>query len=344
VIKNIQALRAVAALMVVFVHLSDFLRTLKVPSFGAGGVDLFFVISGFVMVHTTRVRTPTWSQFVRNRIARIVPIYWLLTLVVFAIAVFAHSWVKATSGDEVQLAKSLLFIPFRKSDGLVQPVLFVGWTLNYEMFFYALFAFGLAWRNYLLGLAWVFGILSVLVLVGLIWNPNAVIPAFYTNSRMLEFALGMAIGILTDRAPKSVHAPVKWIFLLTALCLPGIVIAPLIWPGAALTVTAGIPSAILVAGAVLLERWGWSIKSVVVMMVGDASYVLYLSHPYVTVPIQKFAKHLLHPTRLSSLVLIGLSLAAVTTVALVLHKIVERPLSKAARTLLSTTPLKSQPA
>src|SRR4029434_7909282 len=66
-----------------------------------------------------------------------------LTVVVFAVALFIPAAVQATSANPIQLLKSLLFIPFVKSNGLVHPVLFVGWTLNYEMFFYALFTIGL---------------------------------------------------------------------------------------------------------------------------------------------------------------------------------------------------------
>src|SRR5687767_4907064 len=83
-IDNIQVLRAVAALLVVFVHLDGFLRVLGLRPFGHGGVDLFFVISGFIMVYTTRGRPITPAAFLLNRITRIAPIYWLITLAVFA--------------------------------------------------------------------------------------------------------------------------------------------------------------------------------------------------------------------------------------------------------------------
>ena len=73
-IKNVQVLRAIAALLVVNVHLKDFLDIIRVPSVGSGGVDLFFVISGFVMVLTTQTKRPSAADFAKNRIARIVPI------------------------------------------------------------------------------------------------------------------------------------------------------------------------------------------------------------------------------------------------------------------------------
>jgi peptidoglycan/LPS O-acetylase OafA/YrhL len=93
-----------------------------------------------------------WS-FMANRIARIAPIYWTITLAVFTISPVAPSLLQATMPDWRELLKSLAFVPFEKSNGLTQPVLFVGWTLNYEMLFYALFAAGLSVRSRRLGAA-----------------------------------------------------------------------------------------------------------------------------------------------------------------------------------------------
>jgi exopolysaccharide production protein ExoZ len=134
VLKNVQALRAVAAVMVVFVHLDQLGVAAGGRSglFEAGnaGVDLFFVISGLIMVLTTWGRPIGPRRFFVNRLKRVVPLYWIVTLAVFAIAVVAPSLMQATRADPVELAKSLLFIPFAKANGLVQPVAFVGWTLN----------------------------------------------------------------------------------------------------------------------------------------------------------------------------------------------------------------------
>src|SRR6185437_14170487 len=134
-LDNIQALRAIAALLVVFVHLAVPVAALGVAPFGAGGVDLFFVISGFIMVYTTVGRPISGAEFLGRRIVRIVPLYWLLTLAVFGIALIAPTLLQFTTASWGQLLKSLFFIPFAKANGDVQPVLFLGWTLNYEMFF-----------------------------------------------------------------------------------------------------------------------------------------------------------------------------------------------------------------
>src|SRR5580693_2772498 len=99
-IRNIQALRALAVYLVVLEHSLGTLAlgTVEVAklNFGGAGVDIFFVISGFIMVVTTDTRETQAGDFMWHRIVRIVPLYWLLTLVVFAVALIAPSLVQAT--------------------------------------------------------------------------------------------------------------------------------------------------------------------------------------------------------------------------------------------------------
>ncbi len=334
--------------MIVSVHLDDLLKTDKIPSFGTSGVDLFFVISGFVMVHTTRLNPPTPTQFMKNRLARIVPIYWLLTLTLFLVAAFEPSWVQSTVANPLQLLDSLCFIPFKKSNGFVQPLLFLGWSLNYEMFFYLLFAFGLGCRNYLLGVYGVVALLCCFVFIGLWFQPTGVILAFYTDPRILEFALGVAVALWCDRLPGQFSVRPIWLVSASIVSLGLIMAAPDVWPiikwpSLSMFLFVGFPSAILVAAAVLLERWDWNIESALVIAVGDASYVLYLSHPYLISPLQRVALKL-HPTGLVSVGLAALLIFLAVLLGYLLHIYVERPMSRLARELLSTNRLKAQPA
>src|SRR5690348_14430150 len=127
-LHNIQLLRAVAALMVVCIHLDAMFSKLGVLIPDAG-VDLFFVISGFIMVQVSSNTLP--RMFFARRLIRVVPLYWTMTFLIFICAAIAPSLFVNTSADFISLAKSLLFIPFAKSDvGMAQPLLFVGWTLN----------------------------------------------------------------------------------------------------------------------------------------------------------------------------------------------------------------------
>ncbi len=133
-LSSLELLRFVAALLVVLFHL---------PSIGIGefGVDIFFVISGYVMMLSTATGS---HQFLLKRLIRIVPLYWAATLAVFLIALLIPSLLNNTSANLVHLIKSLLFVPFDKNGTGHQPLLTIGWTLNFEMYFYLLFAVGCA--------------------------------------------------------------------------------------------------------------------------------------------------------------------------------------------------------
>ena len=329
-IYNIQVLRAVAALLVVYVHLWPLAGRLGAPAFGSAGVDIFFVISGFIMVYTTARSDVGPLGFAADRICRIVPIYWLITLAAFALAAAAPRLFNSTVADPVQLAKSLLFIPFVKRSGLIQPVLFVGWTLNYEMFFYALFALGLAVRARIL-LATV--ALAALAVAGLIWRPDNVFLRFYTDSRILEFALGMWVAVLTGPGQAAVRWPKGLLMAVAATSLVAAVALPVAFPHAPPLLASGLAAAVLLWSVVRLEEagaamtWGWALA------LGGASYTLYLTHPFVVdAAIKLFARV---PGPLAAVVGVPLSLAAAAGAALLISRWLEVPLTRAARRIIA---------
>lgn len=175
-LAGIQALRFGAALMVVGAHL--------IPGFeniGRHGVDVFFVISGFIMVYTSealfgQVGAP--RRFLLNRLTRIVPLYWLMTLLTASIQ---HPTAAHT-------AMSLLFVPV---DGL--PVLSVGWSLNIEMFFYLAFSMALLVARRI-AVQLVCGVLIGLVLLGLSCDLPSAIKVYWATPQMLWFVIGMLLG------------------------------------------------------------------------------------------------------------------------------------------------------
>lgn len=198
----LQALRAVAAWLVVVDHALVDVTSADAKNpitqlawiLGSIGVSVFFVISGFIMVLISwddfGQRGAT-AKFLRRRIIRIVPLYWLAT-----IAAFAFHKVSATHGADAgwsELLKSLLFIPYRDEAGGWTPILSQGWTLNYEMFFYAIFAVALVFhRSFALmgvGLA-----LATFSLIGLSFSPG--ILAFFSSPIVLLFVLGIGLAVL----------------------------------------------------------------------------------------------------------------------------------------------------
>ena len=336
VVQNIQLLRGFSALLVIFFHLDRLLSLLGSPPFGSGGVDIFFVISGFIMVYTTTNRDVSPRSFIAERVARIVPPYWAITLAVFAVAVMTPSLLQATRANWTELFKSLSFIPFTKSNGLVEPLLFVGWSLNYEMFFYIIFAVGLGFRARRMGAFSVIACLALLVSAGLALRPHGVVARFYTSPVMLDFVLGMMIGLSYQRLPARAGVPLKAATAsLVFLSAGAIILLPLAAPHISKFVLCGLPAGLVVSGALQLERWGWAVRSRLPLRLGAASYSIYLVHPFVTQLAQKLTARL-DPTRLAALFILIATLVAASVVGILVHQLVERPLSRAARRLLKT--------
>src|SRR5689334_16532037 len=145
---SIQWLRGIAALMVVAFHTNTLAlhpsARMDFLAIGETGVDLFFVISGFIMTITTvDKRAP--GEFLRRRIIRVVPLYWMITLSYAALAVMAPTLFRSASPDFLHTLGSLAFVPqfHPLFPSAIWPVVIPGWSLNYEMFFYGIFALAL---------------------------------------------------------------------------------------------------------------------------------------------------------------------------------------------------------
>lgn len=276
-IWSIQYLRAAAALMVVLFHAQGMAGEYfgaQGPAFGAAGVDIFFVISGFIMWTTTSSESVTPASFVKHRIVRIVPLYWAITLFLYAGWLIARGHV--ATPPIADLVRSLLFIPYVSArSGEIQPLLIAGWTLNFEMFFYAVFACALLLarrhRAVLVG-AVLLGFVALRAFV----SPATAIALTYTSPLLIEFVLGCMLGILYER--KSLPAPVMAVLIIAlgsalmtatdALSAADIGFDRFIgW---------GVPAFLIVAGALGLEPFirHWRLPA----LLGDASYSIYLSH------------------------------------------------------------------
>ena len=200
----LQALRAVAALLVVFTHsIYTLVEKSGLPdqyierfSFtGTWGVAIFFAISGFIMIHISKdlfTKDGASSKFLLRRILRIVPLYWIATFIYTAKLTVEGDF---PGGQDLLL--SLLFIPFFDDTGLIRPVYGLGWTLNYEMYFYLIISFSLIFtRNF--ALVFVFLLIGAPVLLFPILGLQNAGPFAYFVSRpiILMFLLGIAARVL----------------------------------------------------------------------------------------------------------------------------------------------------
>src|ERR1700733_9294479 len=143
--QSIQALRGIAAVMVMIFHAGlRFDQSEMTFRIGNAGVDIFFIISGFVMWTVAARRPSDPLVFLRRRFVRLVPLYWLWTVAVIAAWALIPSAFPRMHPTVGHVALSLAFLPHLSPDsGRITPVLGQGWTLNFEVFFYVLFAAGL---------------------------------------------------------------------------------------------------------------------------------------------------------------------------------------------------------
>jgi exopolysaccharide production protein ExoZ len=335
----IQVLRGLAAFAVVALHAiqevdkmakrigSSFPYEKTLPL--NAGVDLFFVISGFVMVYASRNmfgEAQNIGPFLYRRAARIIPIYWLATTVYIGLSVFGLAPLNRVAPDLMEVITSYLFIPYPRPDGLVQPIYSLGWTLNYEMFFYALFALVLPFRRSF-AVPLLAGLLALLVLIGLSIPTSAVQFHFWTRAIILEFGAGMIIAQLALQGFKP-GRPLAYGLIGAALLY--FAVAPSLLPEFLhdRAILLGVPSAALVVASLsfndldysgLIGRW--------LVKLGDSSYALYIMHPFALRGLAVIAGLAL--TKISPWFFIAACLVAACVMAHFVYLWFERPVTKA---------------
>ena len=278
---SIQYLRALAALSVVAFHACQWA---KIPfDIGSAGVDVFFVISGFIMWRTTSGAQARPVAFLRKRAIRIVPLYWIVTIGLVVSALAFPDRFRDVQPTPWHVFASLAFIQHLNPIGLPFPILPVGWTLNYEAVFYLLFAGALLVplrrRAMVLTLA-----LACLTFAGFIYPPAYIM---LLNPLLLEFAAGMWLArFMEEGMTPGRHA--GWMLFVGGLAsfalmqLMGVewdLWRPLFW---------GLPAFMLVAGLTAVEQDAGLRRVPVLASLGDASYAIYLVH---TLAMGAFAVH-----------------------------------------------------
>lgn len=322
-LRSVQALRAIAALMVVVFHAASHCdtRSLTPASFqwwvnGSAGVDIFFVISGIVIVLSAqrlRASVDSWRVFLFARVRRIVPMYWLVTIAKLGIIIAAPAMISRAAPLGVwHVLGSFLFIPIPDASGSDLPVVEIGWTLTYEMMFYGVITLALFSRTKILPLA--------VCALGM-FAACRFLTSEFGNTIVVEFLFGVVIATYMDRF--RIATPVAAILLSVGFvlicCMPigSGVLRPLTW---------GLPAAAVVLGAVALETPAQRFLPAGLLLLGDASYSLYLSHGFVIPVIYDVGKHahLLGGGLMVTTVLGGVCASALFAVCLYLA--VERPL------------------
>ncbi|WP_414473662.1 acyltransferase family protein [Microvirga sp. M2] len=332
----IQILRACAALAIAIHHAQfdagaiaarlggPFQPLDRIP--WAAGVDVFFVISGFIIVYSSQTLfgSPGAGRvFLMRRLGRVVPLYWTVTSLYLAVALVLPGVLNSEILEPGFILASYLFIPLGRPDGAVQPLYSLGWTLNYEMYFYVLFALTLAWPKRT-SIGMLIGVLLAATVVGSVVSLPQPLD-FWTGPIILEFAFGVALAHLKSQGlvlPRGVRA---------AFAIGGL---GLLLAGANLSmprpVAYGVPAALFVAAAALgadrVRPETWLVR--MGNALGDASYALYLVHPFVI----RAGREVVLRTGLGAVIgpwgYVALVLAGAVLASLMIFRWYERPMTE----------------
>lgn len=334
-LSSIQILRGVAAFLVVIAHVIEHPLT-QIPNAvfvtGRFGVEIFFVISGFIIMYVTPDGPFAPFGFAARRILRIVPLYWACTVAVFALAIVAPSAFKQTTADWNYLLHSLAFVPMPRPGSLDdwRPLLKLGWSLQYEMFFYLLIAL-LFWCHSRMQRAVVVTALLVpLVLASLVVEPRADLVAHYANVNHMGFIVGVWLAVahragVFDRIRAGAFAPaaaVATVAVAATAVLYGETMPEIL--GIVDHTPMTIAAAAIVATGLYAEAWSRG-RNAVLERVGDWSYSLYLTHMFVVGAAWSVAGKL-HLASPIALVGLGIGTVAVSlVVAAVSWRLIEVP-------------------
>ncbi len=280
----------------------------------ATGVDIFFVISGFIMYVAASNETP--FEFLRKRIIRIVPLYWVATLAFVLVKTKLHVF-SITTEDLLHILKSLAFIPHEDptNPGKFWPYLIQGWTLNYEMFFYLIFFVSLTIKNVI-----AFTSITILVLfaVGQFFGFQSATAATCTSPLLLEYLIGIWLGILYTKAKLNNLA---W---LIPVGFVGLLLSPL-YSTAYTNFGHLIFASMIIAGAASLGKN--TPHSPLAKLLGNASYSIYLTHVIISL---RLANTLFKMAPISGwlqfLSYVALSIFLSTMIGVLIHLYVEKPM------------------
>ena len=332
---NIQALRGAAALLVFAAHLHSFEFGIRdgnaiLPDFlyfGVTGVDLFFLISGFIMVHVTtdlKGGRRQAQQFLFNRMARIYPLYWAAAILLLAVFVL-RQFIMGEPFPATDLLTAIFLLPDAK------PFLNVSWTLTHELYFYGVFTLiVLAARNIIAPL-FVFWA-SVILLAGFI---NVTPMNAWTNvvfsPLSFEFMGGAIIAIMVRNGVTRggfyvLGAGVILLAIITFL-MPHSVYPTLASQHVLRTSVYLAPYALILYGAISLELHKPSglLAPSWLCRLGDASYALYLVHVPVLLVIARLVSSLIDTGLAASLIFIPVATGACLITAFLAHYFIEKP-------------------
>lgn len=281
-LSSINMIRTFSCLMIAVYHVTESANAHSTGLYltfelASPGFHLFLLISG-VMLAVTVKPDETPLAFFLSRAVRIVPIYWVLTSVTLLMAI-TRPWLFYQIDLSVpSVISSFLFLPHANLGGVMQPILFVGWTLNYVMLFYLLCAVS-RFAHARLQIPITIGLL-ITVIAGARFMPSETYREFYSNPILLELAMGCVLGLILknpDIARWAARTPM-WPFALIGIA--GLAVATLLDPeGILQAISFGLAGAFLVFACAAQDLFRKPLKLGLLNEGGKISYGIYLIHP-----------------------------------------------------------------
>jgi len=246
------------------------------------GVDMFFVISGFLMVAITRNKPEGYSRafkFLYGRIARIYPLYWIFTSAVFIVFLFRPGWVNSYQGNNVNVLSSFFLIPER-----TLPMLIVAWTLIHEMYFYVMFFFFLLFLKGRYFYFWISAWSILILTVNLTCDRSVPFIKLISHPLSYEFIAGCILAkvyFLKDIRFKTKYLAAVSVTV-TILALIGsysyyFTTGEVEIPSWYRLLIFGVPAFLVVSSMIYAEKNGFMLHRSL-LFVGNFSYSVYLSH------------------------------------------------------------------
>jgi exopolysaccharide production protein ExoZ len=340
---SIQYLRAIAALSVLVTHTLQwplpemnmyFLKT------GRLGVEIFFIISGFIITTIAGDGPFHPRAFLERRAHRIVPTYWAATLFTAALAIALPNQFRTTVPTLEGLLKSMLFIPSLEPKA---PLLLLGWTLNFEVFFYLVFA-SLFFLSSGLRTLVLLGLFALFVSVGQLASGLTYVEAIYTSPSLIGFCLGTILAQAYRLGWISwLGHHLRWPVVAAPLCL---LLAFYIvdWDSAdSIALWKHLLMSFCALSIALFALHGETQSRVAdlkwLRYLGDASYSIYLFHIFAVAGTWAIAKRMFdvqHPLIYATGA--TTAMAAALIFGLLAHHFVERPLLTAGTRRRSAAP------
>jgi len=242
---------------------------------GQTGVDLFFVISGFIMAY---ISYDTWGsskslKFIMKRLSRIYPVYWFYFLVTFSVYLVMPNWVNRSQGGHFNLLSSIFLLPSKRL-----PLVMVAWSLVFEFYFYLVFSILIRFQKKVIIFFLLFWSMF-LIIFNLFFNSEFhYLILFYTSPYSLEFIIGIFVFLIFKRLPRLRSPLFPFIIIILSLSLIYYSYFYLLGNQLIQVSSLGISFGLLLLSCIYIEEHFTVQIPKILVSIGDSSYSIYLSH------------------------------------------------------------------